>query len=186
MTLLHSQETLVETLLYNGISVDVVRWDETIWCGSLGYADKINDDLDVGAVSDAFMALDTAAISGRLEPNCNVLLNLHHIVQKKPAGVMFAYLVNTEEQPDGYDVFKVPAGQYMRLPLGDNNIATAIGAEPWYGGPPPWPWVSEYIAPRFGYVTPRFGADDLPVIEYYIFGDDGQGHAWFYVPVEKV
>lgn len=128
------------------------------------------------------MALDSAAICGRMETNSNICMNLHHIVQEeKPAGVMFAYLVNTEKQPEGFDVFRVPAGQYMCIPLGDNSIAAAIGAEPWDGGPPPWPWISKYIAPQFGYACT--GA--LPVIEYYVF-DNGEGHAWLYVPVEKI
>ena len=120
-------------------------------------------------------------IRGRLEQNSNICMNLHHIVQDKPAGVMFAYLVDNEVQPQGFDVFKLSAGLYMCIPLGDNNVAAAIGAESWDGGPPPWHWVSEYIAPQYGYTCTGV---TLPVIEYYEF-DNGEGHAWLYVPVEK-
>ena len=68
-------------------------------------------------------------IRGRLEQNSNICMNLHHIVQDKPAGVMFAYLVDNEVQPQGFDVFKLSAGLYMCIPLGDNNVAAAIGAD---------------------------------------------------------
>ncbi len=181
MRKLHPQETLIETFQYKGISVDLVKWEESIWCGSLGYADNPEDELDVGAISDRFLAIDTASVCGRLESDGNVCMNIHHIDQTPPVGVMFAYLVDTEQQPEGLDVFKLPAGQYMCIPLGDNSVATAIGVEPWYGGPPPHEWVGEHIAPHFGYAC---AGDALPVIEYYAC-ENGEWHAWMYVPVEK-
>jgi len=38
----HSQERIVETFNYNGIPVEVVEWDKTIWCGKIGYAENNN------------------------------------------------------------------------------------------------------------------------------------------------
>ena len=35
----HPHERIVDTFKYNGMSVEVVEWDETIWCGKIGYAE---------------------------------------------------------------------------------------------------------------------------------------------------
>ncbi len=182
----HPQEVVLETFRYKDISVDLVRWKETIWCGCLCYEDKKADDFDtkIRNASEKFSTQDHMAIAGRCEPNCSVCMNINHIVREKPLGVMFAFLVDTENQPAGFDVLKIPAGLYMRVPF-DNKIAVAIGAEPWDNGQPPFTWISENLAPQFGYVC---SSDVLPVFEYYYLKNERVTDVvggWLYVPVQK-
>jgi len=136
----------------------------------------------VGSISDASAAKDHNAINKRLETTVNTLLHFDFQTSERPAAAMFAFLVGTDNQPDGFDVKKVPAGKYMRLALVDES-AKALGVEPWQGGPPPIEWISERLAPQFGYRQ----VFDLPFIEYYGYlnGSTDVANAFLYVPVKK-
>ena len=176
----HPQERIVDTFKYNDMPVEVVEWDATIWCGKIGYAENAVDAPDVGRISDAFLAQDHAEINGRLETAANALIHLDFHTSERPSAAMFAFLVNTESQPDGFDVYRIPAGIYMRLALAEES-AQALGVEPWSGGPPPEEWIASRLAPQFGYSQ----AFDLPVIEYYgyLHGSTDVANAFLYVPV---
>ena len=177
----HPQETIIDTFKYNGAHIEVVAWSETIWCGKLGYAVNNTDAPDMGGLSEASAAQNPTAINERLE-NANALLHFDFLTSERPAAGMFAFLVGTEDQPNGFDVKKVPAGKYMRLDLAPET-ANALGVEMWNGGCPPIEWISERLAPQFGYRQ----VFDLPFIEYYgyLTGSTDVVNAFLYVPVEK-
>jgi DNA-binding transcriptional MerR regulator len=179
----HPQETIIDTFKYNGAHIEVVAWSETVWCGKLGYAVNNTDEPDMGGISDGFLEQDRTAINGRLETAANTLLHFNFETSEHPAMAMFAFLVSTEKQPDGFDVYKVPAGKYMRLDLSPET-AKALGVRPWDGGCPPIEWISERLAPQFGYKQ----VFDLPFMEYYGYlngSTDEVVNAFLYVPVEK-
>ncbi|MCL2512532.1 MAG: effector binding domain-containing protein [Oscillospiraceae bacterium] len=184
----HPQERIVDTFKYNGMSVEVVEWDETIWCGKIGYQGETTNDPNVDWVQpilDGYFALDISTAKERIEPDWAVCINLNHLTSERPNGVMCADLVGTENQPDGFDVHKVPDGKYMRFAINDDS-AKALGAQPWEGGMPPFEWVGEQLAPQFGY---KYGDDRLPVFEYYgYYKPKRKAHEfrYLYVPVEKI
>ena len=76
---------------------------------------------------------------------------------------MFADLAGTENQPKGFDVYKLPGGQYLFLAINDDSVK-ALGSQPFNGGIPPYEWIGGQLAPQFGY---QYGDDRLPVFEYY-------------------
>jgi predicted transcriptional regulator YdeE len=97
---------------------------------------------------------------------------------------MYASLVASDHQPDGFDVYKVPAAKYARIRMCDET-AKALGREPWKGGIPPFEWIGEQIAPKIGY---RYGDDKLPIFEYYgFYNPEKNAHEfnYLYVPVDK-
>ena len=179
----HPQERIVDTYKYNDMPVEVVEWDATIWCGKIGYAGNNTDEPDMEGISDAFLAQDHSAIIGRHENAANTLLHFDFQTTERPAAAMFAFVVNTDRQPAGFDVKRVPAGKYMRLALVEES-AKALGVEPWQGGAPPIEWITERLAPQFGYKQ----VFDLPFIEYYGFFNDTTdvANAFLYVPVEHM
>ncbi|MDD4772703.1 MAG: effector binding domain-containing protein [Eubacteriales bacterium] len=180
----HPQERIIDTFKYNDMPVEVVEWDETIWCGKIEIAQNCKDEPDMVRVSDQFLAQDRTAIIHRLETAANTLLHFDFQTSKCPAVAMFAFLVGTESQPEGFDVKKVPAGRYMRLPLTPES-AKALGVKPWDGGAPPVEWISERLAPQFSYRQ----VIDLPFVEYYGYlngSSDEVVNAFLYVPVEKI
>lgn len=98
-------------------------------------------------------------------------------------GVMFGFHVETEEQPDCFDIIKLPSALYMRVKICDETFK-ALGVVPWTGGVPPYEWIGECIAPKVGYT---YGYDTLPVFEYYGHNKK-ENHieiCYLYVPVAK-
>ncbi|MDD4474217.1 MAG: effector binding domain-containing protein [Eubacteriales bacterium] len=180
----HPQERIVETFNYNGIPVEVVEWDATIWSGKIGYAENNTDEPNVDPILNGFMALPIPTMNERIEPDWDVCMSVNYFSKERPNGVMFADLVGTENQPQGFDVYKLPAGQYLRLAINDDS-AKALASQPFNGGIPPYEWVGEQLAPQFGY---QYGNDRLPVFEYYgFYKPEKNAHEfrYLYVPVEK-
>jgi hypothetical protein len=178
----HPQETIIDTLNYNGAPIEVVEWSKTIWCGKMGYAANLIDEPDMGGISDRFLAQDHIAIIERLETTGNALLHFNFDVADQTAMAMFAFLVNTDRQPSGFDICKVPPGKYMRIALIEET-AKSLGVQPWDGGRPPVEWISELLAPQFGYKQ----VFNLPFMEYYGYlnGSTSVINAFLYVPVER-
>lgn len=182
----HPQEKIIETLEYNGITVNIVEWTETVWCGKIGYAVNNTDEPDVDKIMSDFQALnfpDTAA--GRLESNWDVCISVNYLSESRPNGVMFGSLVDTDTQPDGFDIYKVPAAQYACIRMCDET-AKALGHEPFRGGIPPYQWIGKEIAPKIGYT---YADDALPIFEYYGYYDPhkyAHEFCYLYVPVRKI
>ena len=182
MGILHPQETVVKTYDYNGIAVELVEWKETVWCGRIGFADGNVGEPDVERVMEEFMAVSAVPV-GR-EENWDVCMSLNYLSDQRASGVLFGFLVRDAPQPEGYDLYRVPAAQFLRIRL-CGETARALGHEPWAGGIPPYGWIGEQIAPALGYA---YGDDSLPVIEYYGFFDPQKGtheYCYLYVPVKE-
>jgi len=185
MTVPHPQETVLQTYSYNGIPVDLVQWTDTVWCGKIGWARDNTDEPDVDKIAAGMMAVMSVPPSGgRAEPEWEICLSANYLSDTRPNGVMFAYLVTEETQPDCFDVYKLPAAQYLRIRM-NAETAAALGHEPWPGGIPPYGWIGEEVAPALGYA---YGSDMLPVIEYYgNWQPQKNAHefCYLYVPVQK-
>lgn len=183
MTILHPQEKLLEVFDFNGAAVELVEWSDTLWCGRIGYAADNSGEPDVGAVMSGFRSLDTASARER-ESDWDVCMSVNYLSDKRPNGLLVGFQVMTADQPDCFDVYKAPFARYMRLLVCDGTAA-ALGREPWHGGIPPFGWIGELAAPRFGY---KYGCDRLPIFEYYGFYDpkkNAHRYCYLYVPVEK-
>lgn len=184
MKQVHPQEKLLKTYHVNGVHVELVRWENTVWCGKVGYAANHTDEPDVEKIAaDAEIVFSNNTPNGR-EENWEVCISLNYLSKERPNGVMFGFLVASERQPDCYDVIKVPAALYMKIQI-CNDTFTALEVEPWTGGIPPYEWIGERIAPEFGYT---YGDDALPIVEYYKHAPDNYAIAacYLYVPVQEV
>ncbi len=184
MAIQHPQETFVGAFSDHGVAVDLVDWSETIWCGKIGYAADNTGEPDVGEIMDGFQRLDRSQAAGRLEADWDVCMSVHYLSAERPNGVMFGFLVSTERQPNGFDVYRAPAARYARIRICDET-ARALGHEPWRGGIPPYEWIGEQLAPTFGY---RYGDAALPIFEYYgFYRPERCAHdfCYLYVPVSK-
>lgn len=182
MTAMHPQETILKVFDYRGAPVALAAWRETVWCGKIGYAANQADEPDVEAVMKEILALDISRARMR-EPDWEACISVNYLSGERPNGVMFAALVHTAEQPAGFDVYRVPAAQYLRVELSEKT-ARALGREMWQGGIPPYEWIGEQIAPALGY---RYASDTLPIFEYYgcwLPAENRHVYSHLYVPVE--
>lgn len=178
----HVQETILNTYRYRGTTVDLVEWSDTLWCGKIGYADSNTEEPDVEKIMENFMSCSDLP-KGR-EENWDVCISVNYLSDERPSGVMFGFLVTSDDQPEQYDIFRVPAARFLRIRLCDET-AEALGRAPWTGGIPPYHWIGEQIAPELGFT---YGSDALPIIEYYGFYHPEKGsheYCYLYVPVRE-
>lgn len=129
----HLQESVIKTFGFNGINVDVVRWNETIWCGKIGYAKNNTDEPDVEKIAKEAEVVFPNNTPNKRENNWEVCISLNYLSNERPNGVMFGFLVETDEQPDSYDIIKLPTALYMRIQICDETFC-ALNVEPWTGG----------------------------------------------------
>ncbi len=179
----HSQEKVIKTFDCNGINVDLVRWSDTIWCGKIGYAANNVDEPDVEKIAHDAEIIFPNNIPNMREKNWEVCISLNYLSNERPNGVMFGFLVETDEQLDHYDIIKVPSALYMKIQICDETFK-ALKVEPWTGGIPPYEWIGENVAPKFGY---KYGDDTLPIYEYYLHNPVNY-HVevcYLYVPVQE-
>lgn len=176
----HPQEKILKTFGYKGIAVDLVEWEDTVWCGKIGRADSNTGEPDVEQLMSDFMSV-SAVPNGR-EDNWDVCMSIDYLSDERPSGVLFGFLVAGDVQPEQYDIYKVPAARFLRIRLCEET-ARALGHDPWTGGIPPYQWIGEQIAPELGCT---YGSDTLPIVEYYGFYDPEtrtHKHCYLYVPV---
>jgi len=187
MKVQHSHEKIVETLNYNGATVDVVAWTETIWCGKIGYAENNADEPNVDNIMTKYKQLSRSKANGKFRPVRDGCISVNYLSSERPNGVMFGEMVRTKEQSEGFDILHIPATQYIRI-LINPETANALGKEPWCSGIPPYEWIYGLLAPNFGY---KPSADTFSIIEYYGHYAPGKPKVYenklfyLYVPIEK-
>ncbi len=128
MNIQHPQENIIKTYDYNGTLVDLIEWNDTVWCGKVGYADNNTDEPNVEKIMEDFMSVTTLP-DGR-EDNWDICMSLNYLSHERPSGVMFGFLVTTDVQPDSYDIYKIPAAKFLRIRMCDET-ARVLGHEPW-------------------------------------------------------
>ena len=106
MTTQHGQEKIIESFDYNGVTVDLVEWTDTIWCGKIGYAANNTDEPDMDKIMEEYMSLHHAS-STVSEPDWSVCISINYLTDERPNGVMIGSLVATEQQPSDFDIYKI-------------------------------------------------------------------------------
>ena len=180
----HSQEKIIKQYNYNGINVELVHWSDTIWCGKIGYANNNTDEPDVEKIAHEATITFPNNVPNNRETNWDVCISFNYLSTERPNGVMFGFLVHTEEQPNCYDIIKVPSASYMKIQICDETFK-ALNVESWTGGIPPYEWIGEILAPKYEY---KYGSDTLPIFEYYRHNSITSNieACYLYVPVQEI
>lgn len=109
-------ETLVDTVFEKGIRFDIVKRDEAIWCGTLGYAANLTDEPDIQGLIAGYEALASMEKRKLVSPDWSGCLSISYWPGgEAPHGIMFMQQVAATEQDERYDVYKTPASLYIRI-----------------------------------------------------------------------
>ena len=177
----HPQENILETFNFNGAIIELVEWIDTIWCGKIGYAVNNTDEPNVEKIMGDFETLHRSNIVAKeREKDWDVCISINYLSKERPNGVMIGFLVNTEQQLNCFDIYKVPAIKFMRIQINEETTKV-LGKEPF--GIPPYQWIGGIIAPKYGY---KCVDDTKPVFEYYgYWNNNTNSHefTYLYVPV---
>jgi len=171
-------EKIIRTYKHKGAVIELVERPETIYAGKSVFTDNLADGWGerlAGSHTDDFGSVISKA---QPEYDVHVSINFWSFSQTMHPGVVFGRQVASEEQPDGVDVYKVPASLYLRV-YTDRAAARLIGkdaCEPWEL----FAYFLHRVMPKYGFVKPA-GADH----QIEIYESVGHGDGWAYVAAER-
>ena len=173
-------EKVLKLYLYKGAVVELVERPETLYAGKSVFADSPEDIRgDLGERLTESQREDFAQVAGAVQPELDVHISVNYWrIGKVTHGLVFGREVDTQAQPEGVDVYKMPASLFLRM-FSDRAAAGLLGkktCEPWEL----FAYFRRKIMPKYGYVMAENGAQ---AIEFYQPGSHGSG--WAYVPVEQ-
>jgi len=159
-------EKIIATYKIENAVFELAERPETIYAGKMAERTEMFDN-----------------VAGRVLPERDIHISFNFWSDFKPKKIFFARETITENQPDGIDVYKMPAGLFLRA-YTDKNNAAILGrdtCEPW-----------EFFAFMLNYVMPKYhlkkavnenGEDNQ--IEVYDSPYGTHGNGWGYAAVER-
>jgi len=114
----------------------------------------------------------------RVLPERDICISLNFWSNDKPKKIFFGRETTTENQPDGIEVYKIPAGLFLRA-YTDKNMASIIGkdkCEPWELFSYMW----NYVMPKYNLKEARNTDGEDNQIEIYDFVNRSHGSGWAY------
>ena len=174
-TLLETEkdDKIIEIYKVKDAVFELVEKQETIYAGKM--TDETNDFS--GELNNY------EKITDRVLPERDIHISLNFWSNDKPKKIFFGRETTTENQPDGIDVYKIPASFFLRV-YTDKNNAKIIGknkCEPWEFFSYMW----NNIMPKYNLKEARNASGEDNQIEVYDCTNGNHGNGWAYVAVER-
>lgn len=182
-TEIQNSEKIVETVMIGEARFDIVKKPETIFAGKIIYAKDFPNADSFNSSIDSIPEDDKQAVFSKLKesilPIYDVNLSVNFWLDEKQRAFGFVREVMTEEQPDGVEVYKMPASLFIRA-YTDKETAHLISkkqCETWEL----FAYIRNYFMPAHGFITAQNGAQELEVFDTF---EHKSGYV--YMPVEKI
>lgn len=182
-TEIQNPEKIVETVTVGGARFEIIEKPETVLAGKIIYAkDFLNEDGFNSAI-DLISEEDKQRTLGKLKENVlpvyDINLSVNFWLDLKRRAYGFVREVLTEEQPEGVDVYKMPASLYVRA-YTDKETSQLVSREQceiWEL----FSYIRDYFMPSHGFGMAQNGAQELEVFDTL---EHKKGYA--YMPVVKL
>lgn len=182
-TEMQNQEKIVETIIIGGAHFEVVEKPETIFAGKIIYAkdfadaDSFNSAIDSVTESEKQEAFDKLAEP--VLPIYDVNMSVNFWLSAKNRAYGFVRAVMTEEQPNGIEVYKMPASLFIRAytDKGTSQLISKEQCEIWEL----FAYIRDYFMLSHGFRMAENGAQELEVFDTF---EHRSGYA--YMPVIRV
>lgn len=176
-------EKIIETIKIGGASFEVVEKPETIFAGKIIYAKDFPDVDSFNSAIDTITEDDKQAAFGKLAesvlPIYDINLSVNFWLDEKSRAYGFVREVMTEEQPDGVEVYKMPASLFIRA-YTDKETSQLISKEQceiWEL----FAYIRDFFMPAHGFKMAQNGAQELEVFDTF---EHKLGYA--YMPVVRI
>lgn len=164
-----NSERIIETIKIGGACFEIIEKPETIFAGKLIYAKDYADPDSFYSAIDVVSEEEKLAIYERLAetvlPIYDIQLSVNFWREEEARAYGFVRQVLTEEQPDGVDVFKMPASLFIRA-YTDRETSLLVAkeeCEPWEL----FAYIRDYFMPARGFVMAQNGAQELEVFDSF-------------------
>ena len=177
------REKIVETFKVGGVVFELVEKPETIYGGKFLYANNYHDLEAFHAAIDATPEGEKQYVykqlHGSVLPVCDIQLSINFWREAEIQAYGFVREVSAERQPEGVEVFKMPASLFVR---GYTDPATAQllakeQCETWEL----FAYIRNYFMPAHGFKMADNGAQELE-----IFDTSEHRTGYVYVPVTRI
>ena len=173
-------EKVVETIKIGGAIFEIVEKPETILAGKIVYENEtteIEQALDAFDESQRKLAFDS--VIDPVLPVCDIHLSINFWKHGHQRGMGFMHETTTEKQPEGVEVFKMPASLFIRAYTDTNTaqLMTKQQCEIWEL----FAYIRNYFMPTHGFKMAENGAQEMEV-----FDTDGHTTGYAYMPVLRV
>lgn len=162
-------EKIIETIKIGGAEFEIIEKPETILAGKIIYA-KDYKDIDgfnwaIEAVTEEEKQSIFNLIQENVLPVTDIHLSVNFWLDEKSRAFGFVREVNTERQPEGVDVYKMPGSLYIRA-YTDKSTAQLIAKEEcevWEL----FAYIRNFFMPAHGFRMADHGAQELEVFESF-------------------
>ena len=173
-------EKVLETININGAVFEIVEKPETILAGKIVYAKDFSDISNFNAAIDAIASegkpFDADLLKEIVLPINDIHLSVNFWLSEKSRAFGFVREVLTKCQPEGIDVYKVPASLYIRAYTNKftAQLMSKEQCEIWEL----FAYIRNYFMPSHGFKMAENGAQELEVFDTF---EHKTGYA--YMPV---
>lgn len=175
-------EKLIDKIKIGGAEFEIIEKPEMILAGKMIYAKSYKDIDEFHHAIDLVTEEEKQSAYRSLQENTLPITDIHLSVnfwlEEKARAFGFVREVMTEHQPEGIDVYKMPASLYIRA-YTDKGTAQLIAKEEceiWEL----FAYIRNFFMPAHGYRMAGHGAQELEVFDSF---EHRAGYA--YMPVRK-
>lgn len=182
-TEIQSPEKIVETITIGGARFEIVEKPETILAGKIIYAKDFPNADSFHSAIDSLSEEEKQAAFDQLKegvlPIYDINLSVNFWLSVKQRAYGFVREVLTEEQPDGVEVYKMPASLYIRAHTGKETaqLISKEECEIWEL----FAYIRDFFMPAHGFAMAQNGAQELEVFDTF---EHKSGYA--YMPVVRM
>ena len=170
-------EKVLETYTYKGAVIELIERPETIYAGRAVFTDDLTGDWGERLAASHVDDFERVAHKAQPEFDVHISVNFWRPAQATP-GFVFGREVASRDQPEGVDVFTMPASLFLRM-YTDRAAAGLLGkeaCEPWEL----FAYLRAEIMPKYGFVMAENGAQEIELFE-----PGGHQSGYAYVAVER-
>lgn len=177
-----SGEKVVDTIKIGGAAFEIVEKAETIFAGKMIYAKDFSDISRFNSAIDAIAADGEQnaynSLTNVVFPLYDIHLSVNFWLDERKRAYGFVREVSTAKQPEGVDIYKIPASLYIRA-YTDKFSAHLLAKEQceiWEL----FAYIRNYFMPAHGFKMAENGAQELEIFDT---AEHRTGYA--YMPVQR-
>lgn len=182
-TEMQNPEKTVETITIGEARFEIVEKPKTVFAGKIVYAKDFSNEDGFNSAIDSLTEEDKQNALSKLResvlPIYDVTLSVNFWLDIKQRAYGFVREVMTDEQPDGVDVYIMPASLFIRA-YTDKATSLLVSKEQceiWEL----FAYMRDYFMPAHGFRMAQNGAQELEVFDTF---EHKSGYA--YMPVERI
>lgn len=182
-TEMQSPEKIIEIIKIGEANFEIVEKPETIFAGKIIYAKDYTNEDSFNSAIDSLSEEDKQTAFGKLKepvlPIYDVNLSVNFWLSVKQRAFGFVREVMTEEQPEGVDVYKMPASLFIRAytDKATSQLVSKEQCEIWEL----FAYIRNHFMSAHGFGMAQNGAQELEVFETF---EHKLGYA--YMPVVRI